>query len=187
VLALLESIQSDAAELGGQVEICGAPIAGYPGYAQGLKRCLANLVDNAVAYGGGARIVVEDSDAMLVIRVQDRGRGVPEAELERIVEPFYRVESSRNRGTGGTGLGLAIARDIARLHGGDLTLRNLPEGGLEATLSLPRPQQPTGREARPERASPGPDSSHAIHVQKCYITRRIVRDRAGAVQRRRHR
>jgi signal transduction histidine kinase len=139
VLALLESIQSDAAELGGQVEICDAPIAGYPGYAQGLKRCLANLVDNAVAYGGGARMVVEDSDAMLVIRVQDRGRGVPEAELERIVEPFYRVESSRNRGTGGTGLGLAIARDIARLHGGELTLRNLPGGGLEAALSLPRP------------------------------------------------
>lgn len=84
-------------------------------------------------------MVVEDSDAMLVIRVQDRGPGVPEAELERIVEPFYRVESSRNRGTGGTGLGLAIARDIARLHGGELTLRNLPEGGLEATLSLSRP------------------------------------------------
>ena len=149
VLALLESIQSDAAELGGQAEICGAPIAGYPGYAQGLKRCLANLVDNAVAYGGGAWIVVEDSDAMLVIRVQDRGRGVPEAELERIVEPFYRVESSRNRGTGGTGLGLAIARDIARLHGGDLTLRNLPEGGLEATLSLPRPAAADGPGSAP--------------------------------------
>ena len=100
-------------------------------------------------YGGSARVVVEDSDAMLVIRVRDRGAGVPESELERIFEPFHRLDGSRNRDTGGTGLGLAIARDIARLHGGDLTLRNVPDGGLEATVSLPRgnltlPRDPRG-------------------------------------------
>jgi signal transduction histidine kinase len=75
---------------------------------------------------------------MVAIRVRDRGPGIPAEELERVFEPFYRVESSRNRDSGGTGLGLSIARDIAQAHGGSLTLRNLPDGGLEATLMLPR-------------------------------------------------
>ncbi|MBV8495643.1 MAG: two-component sensor histidine kinase, partial [Gammaproteobacteria bacterium] len=68
----------------------------------------------------------------------DAGPGIPETELERVFEPFYRVEASRNRDSGGTGLGLAIARDVAQIHGGSLSLRNLPEGGLEAQLRLPR-------------------------------------------------
>ena len=66
-------------------------------------------------------------------------------ELARVFEPFYRVETSRNRATGGTGLGLGIARNIARAHGGDLQLRNRPEGGLEAALSLPRRTPGAGR------------------------------------------
>ncbi|HQR53368.1 MAG TPA: ATP-binding protein [Burkholderiales bacterium] len=156
VLALLEAIQSDAAELGGRVDISGAPHADFDGYAQGLKRCLANLVDNAVRYGGRAHLVVEDSDTTLTIRVQDDGPGVPEAELERIVEPFYRREESRSRTTGGTGLGLAIARDIARLHGGELDLSNRPQGGLEAVLHLPRRSLAEApQEARAERFTVG--------------------------------
>ena len=75
---------------------------------------------------------------MLTIRVRDEGPGIPETELEKVFEPFYRLEGSRSRATGGTGLGLAIARNIARGHGGDITLRNLREGGLEAVLTLPR-------------------------------------------------
>ena len=71
-------------------------------------------------------------------RVLDDGPGMPEAELERAFEPFVRGESSRSRETGGTGLGLGIARNIARAHGGDVTLANRPGGGLEATLTLPR-------------------------------------------------
>ena len=74
----------------------------------------------------------------LLIRVRDHGPGIPEAELERVFEPFYRLERSRNRDTGGTGLGLSIARQIAQLHGGALTLRNVPGGGLDAELILPR-------------------------------------------------
>jgi signal transduction histidine kinase len=74
----------------------------------------------------------------LVIIVRDAGPGIPEAELERVFEPFYRLESSRNRDSGGSGLGLSIARDIAQSHGGSLTLRNLPGSGLEARLTLPR-------------------------------------------------
>jgi signal transduction histidine kinase len=71
--------------------------------------------------------------------VLDRGPGIPEGELERVFDPFYRLEGSRSRSTGGSGLGLGIARNIARAHGGELTLRNRPGGGLEARLTLPRP------------------------------------------------
>ena len=70
--------------------------------------------------------------------MRDEGPGIPATELERVFEPFYRLEASRSRATGGSGLGLTIARNIARAHGGELTLRNRPEGGLEAVLTLPR-------------------------------------------------
>jgi len=73
-----------------------------------------------------------------VIRVRDQGPGIPQEELERVFEPFYRLESSRNRDSGGTGLGLTIARDIAQAHGGSLRLANPAGGGLEAILRLPR-------------------------------------------------
>jgi len=107
------------------------------GKPQALKRCLTNLVANAVKFGTRAKIIVED-DAALIIRVQDEGPGIAPEELERVFEPFYRVESSRNRDTGGTGLGLSIARDVAQAHGGSLVAQNLPGGGLEALLLLPR-------------------------------------------------
>jgi signal transduction histidine kinase len=94
-------------------------------------------VANAVKFGGRADIAVSDGSE-LTIAVRDRGPGIPEAELERVFEPFYRLESSRNRDSGGTGLGLSIARDVAQAHGGSLTLHNLPAGGLEALLTLPR-------------------------------------------------
>jgi len=95
-------------------------------------------VDNALKYGQRAEIAVTDTPARLTLIVRDRGPGIPAAELERVFEPFYRLENSRSRDTGGTGLGLSIARNIARAHGGELTLRNRPQGGLEAVLELPR-------------------------------------------------
>jgi len=139
VMALLESLQADVRETGGVVEIEGATAKPYPGGPQALKRCLGNLIENAVKYGQSARIRVDDNDVRLEIRIQDRGPGLPLAELEKVFEPFYRVEGSRSRETGGTGLGLTIARGIAEAHGGRLSLRNREEGGLEATLALPRP------------------------------------------------
>lgn len=138
VTALLESLQADAVELGGQVALQGSVAAPYLGRPQALKRCLGNLLDNALKYGKSVAILVEDDQERLVIRIQDQGPGIPEAELERVFEPFYRVEGSRSRDTGGTGLGLSIARSIAQLHGGTLTVRNLGQGGLEAVLTLPR-------------------------------------------------
>ena len=138
ITALLESLAADAQDTGGKVTIEGAASGPYVGRPQALKRCLGNLLDNAVKYGKSATIVVEDSGDRLVIRIRDQGPGIPARELERVFEPFYRLEASRSRDTGGTGLGLSIARNIAQLHGGALSLRNLGEGGLEALLSLPR-------------------------------------------------
>lgn len=139
VNALLESLQADLAETGGRVSIEGGPLKPYPGRPGALKRCLANLLDNAIKYGSSARVGVDDNDERLEIRIRDAGPGIPEPELERVFEPYYRVEGSRNRATGGAGLGLTIARGIAETHGGSLSLHNRAEGGLEARLTLPRP------------------------------------------------
>ncbi|HWX49904.1 MAG TPA: ATP-binding protein [Roseomonas sp.] len=117
-----------------RLRIRGRPIA--------LKRALANLVGNALNYGGSARILLDGpgrgAEASLVrLRVEDEGPGIPEDSLEAVFQPFRRLETSRNRETGGTGLGLPIARNILRAHGGDVVLRNRPGGGLTAVVTLP--------------------------------------------------
>jgi signal transduction histidine kinase len=137
MMALLAALQSDNEAMGRTVRIEGGAAVPFTGAASLLKRALANLVDNAVLYGGQATVRVEQTADTLTLRIQDNGPGMPEAELERVFEPFYRLEASRSRATGGTGLGLGIARNIARAQGGDVVLRNLGEGGLEAVLSLP--------------------------------------------------
>jgi signal transduction histidine kinase len=134
---LLAALQGEFAEMGAPFELQGRARALYAGKPMGLKRCLTNLISNAIKFGGGVSVTVEDG-AALVIAVRDQGPGIPAEHLARVFEPFYRVESSRNRDTGGTGLGLCIARDIAQAHGGALTLSNLPQRGLQATLTLPR-------------------------------------------------
>jgi signal transduction histidine kinase len=135
--ALLESIQGDHEALGHHVTINGDAIPPCPVRPIAMKRCLENLIGNGVKYGDAVDIVVERQQDDIVIRIADHGPGIPEDKLETVFEPFYRLESSRNRDTGGNGLGLSIARNIARAHGGDLHLRNAASGGLEAALSLP--------------------------------------------------
>ncbi|HEX8192577.1 MAG TPA: HAMP domain-containing sensor histidine kinase [Allosphingosinicella sp.] len=103
-----------------------------------LRRAIRNLVDNAVKYGGAAEVSVRLEGMQALIDVADRGPGVPADELERVQEPFFRLEESRNRATGGTGLGLTIARAIAEGAGGTLRLANRPGGGLCATIAVPR-------------------------------------------------
>ncbi|MDB6087327.1 MAG: hypothetical protein JWN85_111 [Gammaproteobacteria bacterium] len=137
--ALLATLQSEFTQMSADVTVEGRALQPLLGKPQALKRCLTNLVANAVKFGTRACVVVEDG-AALVIRIRDEGPGIPPDELERVFEPFYRVESSRNRDTGGTGLGLSIARDVAQAHGGSLVARNLPGRGLEALLVLPRPR-----------------------------------------------
>jgi signal transduction histidine kinase len=136
--ALLEALQEDAEDMGQAVRITG--IAEQPLHCRplALKRCLTNLIDNALNYGQCADIAVTDAPTRLRVSIRDHGPGIPTAELERVFEPFYRLESSRSRDTGGTGLGLSIARNIAHAHGGELHLRNPAGGGLEAVLELPR-------------------------------------------------
>ena len=125
-----------------------ADAVGYEGPAHltvrarplGLKRAVANLVSNAVAYGGGARVRLVPPAAaggVVVVEIEDDGPGIPPEALDLVFEPFHRGEPSRNRETGGVGLGLPIARNILRAHGGDVTLANRPAGGLKATVTLP--------------------------------------------------
>lgn len=138
--SLVSSLAHDQQDCGHDVSVEATTLQGFPPVrtqASALRRCLNNLLDNAVRYGGGAKVQLELADKTLRVLVRDRGPGIPEGELTKVLQPFYRVESSRNRHTGGVGLGLAAAHDIARQHGGSLLLRNLPHGGLEAELALP--------------------------------------------------
>jgi signal transduction histidine kinase len=102
-----------------------------------LKRALTNLLDNAVKYGKRAQVAIAAAGKTITIAIDDDGPGIPEAELAKVFQPFYRVEDSRSRDTGGTGLGLAIAQAIVQAHGGELTLANRPGGGLRARIELP--------------------------------------------------
>ncbi len=102
-----------------------------------LKRAIANLVGNAVKYAGGAQVALRRGAGTVTVFVDDDGPGIPPDELERVFDPFYRVEASRNRETGGTGLGLSIARNILRAHGGDVVLGNRNGQGTRATITLP--------------------------------------------------
>jgi two-component system OmpR family sensor kinase len=104
---------------------------------EGLRRALLNLVDNALRYGGCARLSLAKADSIVVLAVEDDGPGIAEGEIRRLIEPFQRLEVSRSRETGGAGLGLAIAADFAERHGGSLRLANRPEGGLRAEIRLP--------------------------------------------------
>lgn len=136
--SLLDSLVTDAVDAGQPVELegkCGMTVKAQP---QGLLRCVNNLVDNAIKYGRFAKVTVQnEAGTTAVVRVRDGGPGMPDNELERVFTPFYRIETSRSRDSGGTGLGLTIARNICEQHGGTLSLRNHPEGGLEAELRLP--------------------------------------------------
>lgn len=135
---LLKSLQNDSLELGHVVHIVGQAEDDFVCRPQSLKRCLANLIENAVKYGQVAHVQLIDSETMLQVVIEDEGPGVPASELDMLFEPFYRVEASRSRDTGGTGLGLSIARSIAVLHGGTLHAENTRESGLRLTLTLPR-------------------------------------------------
>lgn len=135
--ALLETLRLELKEMDADVVIEGrthGPLSAKP---LALKRCLTNLLNNAIKYGTRARVLVSDGSDV-VIRIQDEGPGIPAEALDQVFEPFFRIEASRNRDTGGAGLGLSIARDIAQAHGGSIVLKNLERGGLEVTLTLPR-------------------------------------------------
>ncbi|WP_295956366.1 ATP-binding protein [Rhodoferax sp.] len=135
--SLVQSMADDQLACGHTVRITGTadPVRAQ---ASALRRCISNLVENAIRYGGSAHIQLKDAAAEVCIEIVDPGPGLPESELEQVLAPFYRVEASRNRHHGGVGLGLSISHDIARKHRGSLQLRNGDSAGLVATLRLPR-------------------------------------------------
>ena len=137
VLSLVQAMADDLVEAGQSVDA-----GGEPGAARlqpvALKRVLDNLISNAIRYGGHAQITVSSQARCMVITVDDSGPGIPQTMLESVFKPFVRLDASRNRDTGGVGLGLYIARELTLRQGGSLVLSNRPEGGLRATLSLPK-------------------------------------------------
>lgn len=136
--ALVQTLVDERSDLGATVAYEGPGSLAVEGRPGAIKRAIGNLVDNAIAYGGRADVALRLAPGRLEVEVRDDGPGIPEAEREKVFAPFYRLEGSRSRSTGGTGLGLAVARDIARAHGGDVTLADASPRGLRATLSLPR-------------------------------------------------
>ncbi|KAG0163096.1 hypothetical protein DFQ30_000742 [Apophysomyces sp. BC1015] len=155
--SLLQGLASDAQEAGAHVDIRGRALKPLAGYPRNLKRCLQNLLDNAVRYGDGTvTITVTDHTHALQIVVGDNGPGLDHTLLERVFEPYFRSRATAGVSPG-TGLGLTIARSIAHAHGGTLTLHtgacaddasDRACSGLHAVLTLPR--------ARP--------TPHALHV-----------------------
>lgn len=138
VAALVDAVVEDFRDLGQDVtfaETDRLPLRLRSGL---MRRAVRNLIENAVKYGGSAHVRVDAHDRGVAIVVSDSGPGIPADRLETVLEPFTRLETSRNRDTGGIGLGLALAHSIIVDAGGVLTLTNRPEGGLDATILLPR-------------------------------------------------
>lgn len=148
--ALLRAVAQDASETGGDVEVSGTFDGTVRGYPRTLRRCVQNLVDNAVRHAGACRLSALSADhgTFIEIVVDDRGPGIPEARLGLVTQPFVRGhaddvdggahdDAAAGDGPDGAGLGLAIARTIAQAHGGELHLRNRTGGGLRAVLRLP--------------------------------------------------
>jgi len=151
--ALVQSLVDDHADLGGDVSYRRPDRSILHCRPVALRRALNNLIDNALKYGGSARVHLLEPGGHpsqgenrvdggrgsrgRVILIDDDGPGIPEADLDKVLEPFVRLEASRSRETGGTGLGLAVARTIVHAHGGTLTLTNRPQGGLRAAVQLP--------------------------------------------------
>jgi signal transduction histidine kinase len=137
IRALLETIAADAAESGQHVTLApGDPLA-IPMRPRTLKRALVNIVENAVRYADGADIQLAHEGDEAVVRIIDHGPGIPEAERDAVLKPFYRCETSRSRDTGGIGLGLSIASDAVSAHGGRIALMETPGGGLTVEVRLP--------------------------------------------------
>ncbi len=136
--ALVEELAAELSELGPEIHVSASGPIVLPMRRMAVRRALRNVLENAQRYGHGARVALDAGDARVRVVVEDAGPGIPEADLERVFDPYLRLETSRSRETGGTGLGLPIARAILRAHGGDMHLSNLPAGGLRATVSLPR-------------------------------------------------
>ncbi len=135
--SFVESLVYDYQDVGKPVTMAATINAALETRPHALRRILTNLIDNSLKFGDMAEISVEkQASGSISIKVRDNGPGIPEDQLEAVLQPFFRLDQSRNRGTGGTGLGLAIAHQLAAAVGGALKLRNRPEGGLSAEVTI---------------------------------------------------
>jgi len=136
--ALLDSVVCDYNDAGKAVRLsghCARPLLTRP---RTLRRIISNLLDNALKFGKDPELLfLSESEECVAIVVRDAGPGIPEDQMDDVLRPFYRIESSRNRETGGTGLGLAIAKQLTQQLHGTLSMRNRGSGGLEVQVSLP--------------------------------------------------
>jgi signal transduction histidine kinase len=134
---LVESVVDNQTDVGNDVTLQeGEPIV-LSGDATALRRMVVNLVDNALKYGARARLRLKRQGQECLLEIDDDGPGIPESQQERVFQPFYRIETSRNRNTGGIGLGLSTVRTIVLDHGGNISLHNRPEGGLRVSVVIP--------------------------------------------------
>lgn len=138
LVSLVRSAVDDLADAGKNATLSAPPRLVQRGRPVALRRAVDNLLQNAVAYGDAAEVTLEAGRDGAVLRVADRGPGIPDDQKEAVFEPFFRIERSRSRATGGSGLGLAVARSIIRAHGGELRLEDRPGGGLVAVATLPK-------------------------------------------------
>lgn len=136
--ALLDTLISDRQDMGQDVHLKGSCRRPWTVRPNSLRRCLANLLDNALRYSPSVHLLVTETPDVLQIDVLDQGPGIPPEQLEQVFEPFFRLDEARSPHTGGSGLGLSIARSMACRNGGELSLHNRPEGGLCARLRLYR-------------------------------------------------
>ncbi|WP_425231120.1 sensor histidine kinase [Sphingomonas sp.] len=136
--ALVDAVVDDFHALGADVTLADSGRVRVRLRPNLMRRAVRNLIENAVKYGGGAAVRLEEPPGGVAVVVEDEGPGIPADRLAGVFDPFVRLEESRNRDTGGVGLGLALARSIVREAGGDIRLANRPGGGLAATISLPR-------------------------------------------------
>jgi signal transduction histidine kinase len=133
----LQGLVGDIAETGGEARFDGAPDVSLRIRPTALRRAIRNLIENALRYGTRARVRGDARPGRVEIVIEDDGPGIPQDSLERVFDPFVRLETSRSRETGGTGLGLSIARTIVLAHGGEITLENHSGGGLRVVVALP--------------------------------------------------
>lgn len=134
---LVGGLCTDAGQAGDDVTYSGLDVLMFVGRKVSLKRMVANLLGNAVRYGKRVRVNLYEEDENVVLVVSDDGPGIPTDMMERVFDPFVRVEGSRSRETGGTGLGLTAVKTIAQAHGGQVELINREEGGLDVRVTLP--------------------------------------------------
>jgi signal transduction histidine kinase len=161
LVSMIETIVDHQVDQGKRITLAAPGHGRVLGKALALKRAFWNIIGNAAKYAGRAHVEIGETPSHLVITVDDDGPGIPEPDLERVFEPFVRLEQSRGRETGGSGLGLTIARAVILGHGGDIALSNRPEGGLRVSLTLPRLEPALPQQAGKPGAAAAPHAPRA--------------------------